>query len=177
VSHIFITLVELLWLFGRTGISAFGGITVTLPEMEAKSVEAYHWLSSSQFADAYALGQIVPGPGTTFVVAIGYRAAGILGGLVALFAIYAPAGALAYVAQGRWDALRNWRWHDGIQKGLTPVTTGLLLAAAYALLRATVHDAPEAVIAGLTTLLLIGRRANPAFLVLASGVVAIAVYR
>jgi chromate transporter len=171
------TLLELLWLFSRTGISAFGGITVTLPEMQRSSVDVNHWLTAGDFANVYALGQLVPGPGTTFVLAIGYRAAGALGALVALVGVYVPAGVIAFVAQSRWEALRNWRWHDAVQSGLMPVTTGLLLAASYALLRTTVHDGVQAAIALIAAAFLLTRRLNPALVVVLAGLAGLAIYR
>jgi chromate transporter len=110
------------------------------------------------------------------VLAIGYRAASIAGALVAVVAIYAPAGVLAYAVESRWDRLRRWRWHDAIQRGVTPVTTGLLLAASYALLKATVSDYTTAGIAIVAAALLLTRRANPMLVVLAGGVVGWAAY-
>lgn len=139
-------------------------------------MQVYHWLDANQFANVFALGQIVPGPGTTMVLAIGYRAASIAGALVAVVAIYAPAGVLAYAVESRWDRLRRWRWHDAIQRGVTPVTTGLLLAASYALLKATVSDYTTAGIAIVAAALLLTRRANPMLVVLAGGVVGWAAY-
>jgi chromate transporter len=168
VSHLH-TLLELLLVFGHVSVSAFGGITVTLPHMELQTVQTYHWVDAAQFANVYALGQLVPGPGTTFVSAIGFKAAGVDGALVALVAIYAPAGVLAYVVESRWERLRNWRWHDAIQRGLTPVTSGLLLAASYFLLRATVSGVATAAIAAIATVLLLSRRANPMLIVLGGG--------
>jgi chromate transporter len=144
--------------------------------MEHQTVQVYHWLDANQFANVFALGQIVPGPGTTMVLAIGYRAASIAGALVAVVAIYAPAGVLAYAVESRWDRLRRWRWHDAIQRGVTPVTTGLLLAASYALLKATVSDYTTAGIAIVAAALLLTRRANPMLVVLAGGVVGWAAY-
>ena len=91
-------------------------------------MDTYGWLTSTQFADIYALGQVVPGP-DELVIGIGYKAAGILGALVALFADRSRSGRGAWRGPDRWDRLGKWRWHDAIQRGLTPVTSGLLLAA------------------------------------------------
>jgi chromate transporter len=112
----------------------------------------------------------VPGPGSTFVEAIGFKAAGVGGALVSLMAIYVPAAVLAYVVGSRWDSLRNWRWHEAIQRGLTPVVAGLLIAASYFLLRATVTNLATATIAAAATVLLLSRRANPMLIVLGGGV-------
>jgi len=56
------------------------------------------------------------------------------------------------------------------------VTTGLLLAASYALLKATVNDYASAGIAVVAAALLLTRRANPMIVVLAGGVVGWAIY-
>jgi chromate transporter len=169
-------LIDVVVLFAELSVSAFGGITVALPQMEHEAVQVYHWMSAGQFAGTFALGQIVPGPGTTFVLAIGYKAAGPPGALAAVIAIYAPAAVLAYMVESRWDHLAAWPWHEAIQRGITPVTTGLLLAASYALLRATVSDVATAGIAAVATLLLLTRRANPMLVVLLGGVVGWAIY-
>lgn len=164
-------------LFVRTSFAAFGGGVSVLPEIERVAVTQRHWLTAQQFADSYALGQLTPGPGMLMVMAIGYKVAGVPGALIALAAMFLPVATLSCAVGRRWDALRGSPWRTAAQRGLTPVTIGLLLAGTYTLTRASVVDVPGAAIALVAALLLLSRRVSPALIVVAGGVAGFVVYR
>lgn len=170
-------LLELALLFVRMGFAAFGGGIAVIPEIQHVAVTQRHWLTTQEFADSYALGQLTPGPGMLMVMAIGYKVAGVSGALVSMLAMFLPVGALAYVTGWRWDKVRHSPWRSAVQHGLTPVTVGLLLAGSFTLVRAAVVDIPAALIMTGATLLLLSRRINPAFIVLIGGVVGLLIYR
>ncbi len=62
--------------------------------MQADAVHRYHWMTSGQFLDAVALGQVTPGPVVQTVAVVGYAAGGVGGGLLAAFVAFAPSFAL-----------------------------------------------------------------------------------
>ena len=76
--------------FALLSLMAIGGISSILPDMQRYVVEANHWLSGTQFADAYALGQAAPGPNMMFVTLLGWQLAGWAGAIVATLAIIFP---------------------------------------------------------------------------------------
>jgi chromate transporter len=54
-------------------------------------VENYGWYSTQEFSEVVAIGNSLPGPIATKMAGyIGYKEAGILGAIVALFATVAP---------------------------------------------------------------------------------------
>src|SRR5439155_14428384 len=101
------TLVQLALLMGKLSILSFGGGNVALAELQ-REVVGRGWLTNAQFLDSYAVGQMSPGPGTLFVVPIGYLTAGLSGPLVATIALFpSPADHVVGVASVwtwlRWD--------------------------------------------------------------------------
>jgi len=80
--------------FALLSLMAIGGVSSILPDMQRYVVEANHWLSGTQFADAYALGQAAPGPNMMFVTLLGWQLSGWAGAIVATLAIIFPPIAL-----------------------------------------------------------------------------------
>ena len=62
---------------------AVGGAAAAVPEMHRIAVDVHHWMTDKQFADAYAIAQLSPGPNVLIVTLIGYAVAGIPGALAA----------------------------------------------------------------------------------------------
>ena len=89
--------------FATTALVSFGGILVMVPEIHRISVDVYRWASDAEFASAFAVSQMAPGPNIMLMSLIGWRAFGILGLLVATFAVILPPGILAIIA-GRMEA-------------------------------------------------------------------------
>ncbi|HKN82092.1 MAG TPA: chromate transporter, partial [Pyrinomonadaceae bacterium] len=84
-------LVTLSSIFLRVGSVTFGGGLVMVPLIESEVVSTHQWLTHQEFADAFALGQITPGPVLITATFVGYRVAGTLGALVATISIFLPA--------------------------------------------------------------------------------------
>ena len=76
--------------FTLLSLMAIGGVSSILPDMQRYVVEAHHWLSGTQFADAYALGQAAPGPNMMFVTLLGWQLDGWSGAIVATLAMIVP---------------------------------------------------------------------------------------
>jgi chromate transporter len=125
--------VELVNVFALLSLLAVGGGTAVLPEMKQVTVERHHWVTGTQFAEIYSLGQLAPGPNMTCVMLIGYEVSGVAGLLAVLVAFFFPACLLCYFASKVWDAARGSPWRDAVQRGMAPVVIGLMLAGCYAL--------------------------------------------
>ncbi len=162
-------IVDLVVLLLRLSFVAFGGGVAILPELQRVVVEQHHWLTAQQFAGSYALGQLTPGPGMLMVIAIGYKVAGFPGALASTVAMFLPVGAVAFVAGRQLDRIDQSPWRGSIQRGMAPVTVGLVLAGSYTLTRAAVVDAVTATVMVVATLLLLSRRVHPVLIVLAGG--------
>ncbi|HEY6395961.1 MAG TPA: chromate transporter, partial [Solirubrobacteraceae bacterium] len=80
----------LAWVAFKVGALSYGGGFVIVPLMQGDAVHTYHWMSSSQFLSAVALGQVTPGPVVATVAAVGYAAHGLAGGVLAAAIAFAP---------------------------------------------------------------------------------------
>lgn len=123
--------------FAIMALLSFGGANAVLPEMYRQAVELRGWVSEQQFADMFAMSQIVPGPNVMIVTLIGFHIAGFLGALVATFAMCGPTAVLAYFLGRTWDRFKHAGWRVVIEAGLVPVSVGLVAASAVVLTIAT----------------------------------------
>ncbi|HST50996.1 MAG TPA: chromate transporter [Pyrinomonadaceae bacterium] len=152
-------------IFLRIGTVTFGGGFVMVPLIESEVVNSHHWLSHQEFVEAFALGQITPGPVLITATFIGYRVAGTLGAIVATISIFLPSLALT-VAAG--SSLRRFRANRQVQaflRGVTPAVVGLLVAASWSIGRAGIHSWVGVTFAVAAALVLLRFRVNP-FLVM-----------
>lgn len=164
------TLLHLVLVFGRLSLLAVGGGLPILPEVQRLTVTQYHWVTDAQFRDSYSLGQVTPGPGMLMSAAIGYKAAGIPGAVVAAVAMFLPTCVLTSIVGRNWDRFAASPWRVSLQQGLGPVVVGLMGAGAYALARTAILGPATALVAIGATAILLRTRLSPALLVLAGGV-------
>ena len=128
-------------------------------------VEARGWLTHREFVEAFALGQITPGPVLVTATFIGYRVAGTLGALVATVSIFLPSLVLTIVAGSSLRRFRANRQVQAFLRGVTPAVVGLLVAAAWSVGRAGVHTWVGLLLALASAFVLLRFRAN-AFVVI-----------
>ncbi|HJQ34137.1 MAG TPA: chromate transporter [Pyrinomonadaceae bacterium] len=152
-------------IFLRIGAVTFGGGFVMVPLIEAEVVNGHGWVSHREFVEAFALGQITPGPVLVTATFIGYRVAGTLGALVATVSIFLPSLVLTIVAGSSLRRFRSNRQVQAFLRGVTPAVVGLLVAAAYSTGRAGIHTWVGLAIALAAAAVLVRFRAN-AFLVM-----------
>jgi chromate transporter len=155
--------------FGWLSLFAVGGAAAAIPEIHRIAVDLNHWMTDTQFADAYAISQLSPGPNVLIVSLMGYQVAGIAGALVATVAMCGPTAAMAYTVSRLLHRAGSSPWPALIQKALVPVSIGLMAAsglvvavAADGSVAAALLTLAAAVIAAIT-------RVNPVWLLLAGG--------
>lgn len=169
--------IHLLNVFCLLSLLAVGGGSAVLPQMEHETVALHGWITGDQFATIYSLGQMAPGPNMSMVALIGWQAGGILGFVVALVAFYLPSSFLVYGCSHVWDSFRDNPWRASIQKGMAPVTIGLMLAGVHAVgktacwnpERSLYFNTTTCVVALVVVGILFARRINPAVLILGGG--------
>jgi chromate transporter len=150
---------QVFFLFAKLGLLSFGGGTAILLEMQREAV-GRGWLTEAQFVEAYAIGQMTPGPGTLFVVPIGYQAAGVAGAVAAALGFFVPTGAIALAAILAWSKLRHSPWPSAVRDALLPVAIGLSLASAYSMGRTGLTE-PGTMLVAAGSLLLLWRTTAP----------------
>jgi Chromate transporter len=117
-------LARLGWTFLWLSTICVGGGLGVVPEMQRQVVDRFHWVTAREFLDGYALSQLTPGPSMLVVVFVGYGAHGVIGGLVALAAMFLPASVLAALSARHWASLRHHPWAIAVERALLPVGIG-----------------------------------------------------
>ncbi len=108
------------------------------------------------------------------VASIGVVVGHIPGALVALVAFFLPTGLLTFFVGRLWTHLATWRWRPSIQTGLGSVAVGLVLAGAIIMGRGAITEVFFGVIALAVFLLLWRTKINPAYPIVASGLIGMA---
>jgi chromate transporter len=141
--------------------------------MQADAVSHYHWLTSGQFLNAVALGQVTPGPVVQTVAAVGYAAAGVGGGLLAALVAFSPSFLFVLVGAPRFGRLRENLRAKAFLDGAGPAAVGAILGVAVPLARALSEPWQYGVLAAAAVLLFALRRGVVLTLVLAGAAGAI----
>jgi chromate transporter len=152
-------LASVAWVAIKVGGLSYGGGFVIIPLMQADAVGHYHWMTSAQFLDAVALGQITPGPVVQTVAVVGYAAAGLAGGLLAALVAFTPSFVFVLAGGPRFDRIRGDQRARAFLDGAGPAAIGAILGSAISLTRALAHPWQYAVLAAALIMLLGLRRA------------------
>lgn len=162
-------------IFIRIGSVTFGGGLVMVPLIESEVVNTHQWLTHQEFADAFALGQITPGPVLITATFVGYRVAGTLGALVATISIFLPAFVMTIAAASSLRRFRNNEQVQSFLRGVAPAVVGLLVASALSVGRAGIHSWVGLSIMLLAMFILIRFRPNAFWVILGAGVLRVLV--
>ncbi len=148
----------LAWVAFKVGALSYGGGFVIVPLMQGDAVHTYHWMTSAQFLNAVALGQVTPGPVVATVAAVGYAAHGVGGAALAAAIAFAPSFAFVLFAGGRFELVRTSARAQAFLAGAGPAAIGAILGAATPLAAALRETWQFAVLAAAAVALLLARR-------------------
>ncbi len=123
----------LAWVAFKVGALSYGGGFVIVPLMQHDAVNTYHWMTGAQFLDAVALGQITPGPVVLTVAVVGYAAAGIAGGLLAVGVVFAPSFIFVLAGAPRFDQIRTNAEIQSFLTGAGPSVIGAIAGSTISL--------------------------------------------
>lgn len=161
---------RLFLVFAKIGAVLFGSGYVLLAFLRADLVNRLHWLTEQQLLDSVAVGQITPGPVFTTATFIGYIIAGIPGAVVATVGIFAPGFVYVALSGLLIPRIRGSKVAGAMLDGVVVGSLALMGVVAWQLGRSAIIDIPTAVIAIMSTVLLLGFHINSAWLIAAAGV-------
>jgi chromate transporter len=147
------SLLEVLGVFLRLGLTSFGGPIAHLSYFRSEFVERRKWLDEAAYTDIIALCQFLPGPASSQVgIILGMSRAGLAGGLAAWLGFTLPS-ALALIAFAYGvDALGDIS-HVAWLHGLKIVAVAVVAQAVWGMARNLCPDRERATIAVAATLL------------------------
>jgi chromate transporter len=154
-------LTELAIQFALISVISIGGAVAVLPEMHRAAVEVHGWMSSETFANLFALAQAAPGPNVIIVTLIGWHVAGVPGALIATVAMTGPAFILAYGASQAWERWHKVQWYKTFERGVVPITVGLIAASGCLLTSASGYGWANYLITAATVACVLFTRINP----------------
>jgi chromate transporter len=132
-------LAALCWVGFKVGALSYGGGFVIIPMMQHDAVHTYHWMSSSQFLTAVALGQVTPGPVVQTVAVVGYAAGGVGAGLLASLCAFAPSFVFVGLGAPHFDALRADPRVQAFLTGAGPAAIGAIAGSSVPLALSLAH--------------------------------------
>lgn len=141
------SLLEVLWVSTRLGLTSFGGPIAHLGYFHEEYVKRRKWIDEQSYADLVALCQFLPGPASSQVgIAIGIARARLLGGLAAWFGFTFPS-AVALVVFAMGIGAFATAADTGWLHGLKIVAVAVVAQAVWGMARSLCPDRERATIA------------------------------
>lgn len=133
--------------FLKVGATLYGSGYVLVSYLRSGLVEQHGWMTERQLLDAVAVGQVTPGPLLTTATFVGYvlghrftggsTIGGVVGGLLATAAIFAPAFVLVAIVGPMLPRIRQNRYARGALDAMNAAVAALVLVVTLQLARAT----------------------------------------
>ena len=133
---------ELFFGFLKVGLFAFGGAYAAIPFIR-EVVLSYGWLSDEMVSYIVAVSESTPGPiMVNMATYVGSTKGGVLGSLIATFAVVLPAFLVILLIMVVFKKLINNEYFKAILGGLQPAIIGIIAATGvYMLYRAVLLKA------------------------------------
>ncbi|MCT0198862.1 chromate transporter [Synechococcus sp. CS-1325] len=170
-------LAQVIWTFLSLSLFSLGGGNTLLAEYHHLTVDQLCWLTSAQFSDLYALAEAAPGPSSMIVGLLAMGAAwkeGPLWGLLSAFsgelAILLPSTLLMVAASLSWNRLRDSPWRVAFERGLGPITLGILFAVGLKILTTANHGPLAYLVSFVVCALMLRTRISPLWFMAVAGV-------
>ena len=114
---------ELLISFIKIGYLTIGGGYVMLPMMQSELIDKKHWITEEELLDYYAVGQSTPGIIAVNVATfVGYKKAGITGGIVATLGIISPSLIIITALAG---VIQSIDQYPNVQKAMSGINVAV----------------------------------------------------
>jgi chromate transporter len=164
--------ISIFWSFLKVGIFGYGGGPAFIPLIEKEVVYNYGWMTSTEFADALAMSNTLPGPvSTKMAIIIGLKTAGTWGAVAAIGALLLPSSIFIVILATLYFKYRHVPSVRGLLHCVRPVVVALLMVT-------VAHLAPKSVaswytfLIGLVAFIVVYYfKIHPLFAVLAAGLI------
>src|SRR5438132_123095 len=156
-------LLQVTWLFLKTGLLSFGGAYASLVFVQRGAVAQYHWLSDGQLLDGVALSIATPGPFMLFTAFVGYVASGIPGAVLATFFVFLPSFIFVIAGVHYIEKVRENRAVQAFLAGVSAAVVGVIAVVSLDLIPEALVDWPTVGIAVISFLLVALLKRDVAF--------------
>lgn len=111
----------------KLGALAFGGGFTLIPLIQQEVVGRLGWLTTREFIDGIALGQVTPGPILITATFVGYRIAGLAGAAASTLAVFFPSFLVLVAAIPHFDRIKRLQVVQVMIRGVLAGFIGLLI--------------------------------------------------
>ena len=169
------TLFNLSVTLSKIGALAFGGGFTIIPMIQYEVVDRFQWISTKEFLDGIAMGQVTPGPIMITATFLGYKLAGFGGALMATIAIFFPAFFIVTLLNPQYDRLKKWGSVRTMEQGILASFVGMLGLVLYNFGRTAFVDIPSIIFAGAAFFALL-KKIDLLYILLSGGILSILVF-
>ena len=164
---------QLLGLFLKLGVTAFGGPAAHIAMMEDEVVTRRRWMTRERFLDLIGATNLIPGPNSTeMAIHIGFVRAGIIGLVVAGVSFILPAALITLGCAWVYDRFQTVPQAEALLYGIKPAVIAVILSAVWRLGK-TAAKGPFLIGIGLLVMLLVLFGINEIIALLGGGIIGI----
>jgi chromate transporter len=164
-------LLDLTRVFVVLSVFGFGGGNAIIPQMHHDVVDHFHWITSPQFSQYFALARLAPGPTTTMSALVGYAVDGLPGAIVATAGVFVPALIIATVVGSLYFRLGDHPVRQIVSRAIGPIVMGLVWAGAWTIAKGAVIGWLTAAVALVIFVLTLRTKINASLMILGAGLV------
>jgi chromate transporter len=159
----------------KIGALAFGGGFTAIPLIQYEMVDRYQWLSTKEFLDGIALGQVTPGPILITATFVGYKVANLLGAFMATLGVFFPSFFILVLLIPYHDRLRGVERVRMMEQGVLGSFIGMLALVLFNFGRTSLVDIPRILMAA-AAFLAIYKKISLPYILLSGGVLSVLIY-
>ncbi len=133
-------LLDIVYVFMKAGGLTYGSGFVIIGVLRQDVVVNFQWLTSKEFLDGIAFGQITPGPVVITSTFIGYMVSGFAGSLLATVSVFLPSFVLVMIVAQIIDKIKDNFYLLSALKGANAAAIAAIITVAYFLSYDAIFD-------------------------------------
>jgi chromate transporter len=161
-------LIQIAIVFLKAGALTYGSGFVIVGILGQEVVEKTGWLTSQQFLDGIAFGQITPGPVVITATFIGYITSGLWGAIIATICVFTPTFIIVMLIASKVGKFRDNFYVKSLIKGANAAAIGAILSIAFTLSKDSIIDYYTLAIFLISLGILFFTKIKPIYLILIS---------
>jgi chromate transporter len=159
----------------KIGALAFGGGFTAIPLIQYEMVDRFHWLSTKEFLDGIALGQVTPGPILITATFVGYKVSNLWGATMATLGVFFPSFFILVLLIPYHDRLKGVERVRMMEQGILGSFIGMLGLVLYNFGKEAFVDIPSILFAAAAFIALL-KKIDLLYILLSGGILSIFIF-
>lgn len=168
-------IITLALLFLKVGSLTYGSGFVIVGVLKQEVVDNLQWLTSKEFIDGIAFGQITPGPVVITSTFIGYMTSGVIGSIVSTVCIFLPTFIFVLILAQKIHKFKDNFYLQSLIKGANAAALGAIISTAFILSKDALIDMPTVILFLISLVILFSTKFRDIYLILLSAAAGIAI--